>query len=95
MRTLNPRLGPRFTETSKVARSWTEKVAEEQGSLFATAAIFSLLELCSRLIRSCREATSGVTSALDARAAVYLAAAVAAGAACGSPTGALELSPCS
>jgi hypothetical protein len=72
-----------------------EKLAEEHGSLLATAAILSFVELWSRLIRSCREATLGVTSALDARAAIYLAAAVTAGTAWGSPTGVLELSPCS
>jgi hypothetical protein len=44
-------------------------------------------------MRSCMEARFGVTSALEARAAVYMAAVVAAGAACGSPTVEFKLFP--
>jgi hypothetical protein len=46
------------------------KLAEEQGSLLATVAILSFLALWSKVMRSCMEAMLGVTSALEARAAV-------------------------
>jgi hypothetical protein len=91
MRIRNPLFTPRFTVTSKVARTWIVNAAEEVGSLLATVGVVHLLALCNRAIRSCIVAISGVASALAALAAEYLAV-EAAGAASGSITE-FELSP--
>jgi hypothetical protein len=70
MFTRKPLFIPRFTVTSKVARSWIENFAEEQGCRLATAGAEHFLALWRRLIRSCIVAKFGEASAFAALAAV-------------------------